>query len=397
MDKVWTDTTVESSRDASLRGISTGIIKPNSTRGARVIVLQIGGVNGFVPETGRVYVKGQKNLEYTDFDYHQDVDSDLYEHWFKMVLSKLPENSTVIMDNASYHKRLGCEVPNSKSTKPELVKFLSKHEVPFPKRALKNQLWQITKEKLKDDLPCQIDSLAAEKSIRILRTPPYHPKLNPIEEIWALIKGRVSRRNICYKTAEVKRMTKEEINRVTAEDWQHRVNHSIKEYYRLLEIQNSPDGRIDDFFLVPEAESESDTESEAEHEQPSNKVPKKPKPQLKELICDKCGYLATSLYILRKHAKRHEDKTCQKCGKFFKSNNLSPGFQQLTNHLRYCRGNDSEDAFKCPICSKIFTNRKTLWSHKKICTAEDPKCDKCNQCFRSRHLLGRHKCPNFQL
>lgn len=46
--KIWVDTTIESSRDAFLEGLSTGAVNP-SGKGKRLIVLHIGSEDGFVP------------------------------------------------------------------------------------------------------------------------------------------------------------------------------------------------------------------------------------------------------------------------------------------------------------------------------------------------------------
>ena len=71
---------------------------------------------------------------------------------------------------------------------------------------------------------------------RLLRLPPYHPELNPIELIWGLVKGRVARRNNAYNIQRVHKMTLEEIGRVTAEDWQVRIRRSVHEFYRYKEV-----------------------------------------------------------------------------------------------------------------------------------------------------------------
>ena len=42
----------------------------------------------------------------------------------------------------------------------------------------------------------KIDKLAKEYGYEILRLPPYHPDLNPIELIWSQIKSYVARNNI---------------------------------------------------------------------------------------------------------------------------------------------------------------------------------------------------------
>jgi len=42
-----------------------------------------------------------------------------------------------------------------------------------------------------------LDELAAEHGHEILRTPPYHPELQPIETCWAVVKNQIARKNKC--------------------------------------------------------------------------------------------------------------------------------------------------------------------------------------------------------
>ena len=71
---------------------------------------------------------------------------------------------------------------------------------------------------------------------RLLRLPPYHPELNPIELIWGLVKGKVAKRNKSYKVQQVHQLTVEEMDRVTPHDWQVRIRQSIQEFLRYKEV-----------------------------------------------------------------------------------------------------------------------------------------------------------------
>jgi len=42
-----------------------------------------------------------------------------------------------------------------------------------------------------------IDNIARKHEHSILRTPPYHPELQPIETCWAIVKNHVARNNDC--------------------------------------------------------------------------------------------------------------------------------------------------------------------------------------------------------
>lgn len=73
--------------------------------------------------------------------YNGTTDAPLFEHWFKQcLLPCLPEDSVIVMDNASFHR--------------------------------KKELFNIAKE----------------HQIKLIFLPPYSPQLNPIEHFWAKLK-----------------------------------------------------------------------------------------------------------------------------------------------------------------------------------------------------------------
>ena len=54
-----------------------------------------------------------------------------------------------------------------------------------------------------------IDEIAKKHGIKILRTPPYHCVLNPIEMYWSQFKGHTCKRNADCKVTSVMRHAKE--------------------------------------------------------------------------------------------------------------------------------------------------------------------------------------------
>jgi len=70
--------------------------------GVRFIILHVGSKNGFL--SGCELVFRGKNIEN---DYHTEMNSTVFEDWVKTkLLVKLPPNSIIVMDNASYHSRI---------------------------------------------------------------------------------------------------------------------------------------------------------------------------------------------------------------------------------------------------------------------------------------------------
>ena len=72
-----------------------------------------------------------------------------------------------------------------------------------------------------------IDKIAEEHGHKVVRLPPYHCQYNPIELIWAQIKGYVARRNN-FKLADLKPTVDEALNHITSENWRKAVAHAEK-------------------------------------------------------------------------------------------------------------------------------------------------------------------------
>ena len=50
------------------------------------------------------------------------------------------------------------------------------------------------------------------------------------------MKGRVAKRNNFYDTKTVHKVTLEEVDRITPEDWQLRIRRSVQEFFRYKEV-----------------------------------------------------------------------------------------------------------------------------------------------------------------
>jgi transposase len=96
----------------------------------------------------------------------------------------------------------------------------------------------------------------------VLRLPPYHCELNPIELIWAQIKNEVASKNITFKLRDVKPLFQEAVEHVTDENWKKCIEHSKK-------IENEMRRIGENFGTVPELiislqDSSSDTSTESD-------------------------------------------------------------------------------------------------------------------------------------
>ena len=87
-------------------------------------------------------MSGQSIL--SPLQYDGVMDSKLFEQWFEgCLIPSLPPHSTTIMDNASFHRKK------------------------------------------------RLTSLAQKYGHNVMFLPPYSPELNPIEQFWAWLKGKL--------------------------------------------------------------------------------------------------------------------------------------------------------------------------------------------------------------
>jgi len=53
----------------------------------------------------------------------------------------------------------------------------------------------------------------------VIRLPPCHPDLNPIEKIWGITKTRIAAKNVTFKLRDVQQLAEQNFAAVTMEEW----------------------------------------------------------------------------------------------------------------------------------------------------------------------------------
>lgn len=240
--RTWIDNKIKSQRETSLKGETTGSVSLMDKE-KRLIVLNIGSVDGFVPN-GLLCFESKKN----SFDFHNEINEEIFHKWMESILPRLQPNSVIVMDNVSYHSVEVDKAPTSVSRKDEIIKWLEDKGEIVDKFMVIPELLQKVKRLKPLHKKYVIDELAKINNNIILRLPPYHYELNPIELAWSSVKNHMQMNNTTYKLPDVKQLLVESINRVDAEMWKNFINHSKKEEKKFYEI----DFIIDD-VLSPEA------------------------------------------------------------------------------------------------------------------------------------------------
>ena len=158
-------------------------------KGQRVIVVNAITLDGWVNNAQLIFEAKKKTG-----DYHGQMDWGNFSKWFtEQLLPNIPENSIIIMDNASYHNTTEESIfPKSNARKENLRKWLDDKGIPWGEDLLKAELYALCK--LFEPKPeYKIDKIAETAGHSILRTPQYHPELQPIEMCWGVVKNYMAK------------------------------------------------------------------------------------------------------------------------------------------------------------------------------------------------------------
>ena len=158
-------------------------------KGERLIIVNAMTKDGWVPNAKLIFKSTKKTG-----DYHGQMNYELFSKWFENELLKnIPEGSLIFMDNASYHNTLAKNSAPTASCKKEAIReWLRKNNIPLSDDCLKAEMIEVL-NKTAPTPTYAIDEIAKKYGHQILRTPPYHPELQPIETCWAVVKNAIAR------------------------------------------------------------------------------------------------------------------------------------------------------------------------------------------------------------
>lgn len=185
-------------------------------KGSRLIVCHAGSpAFGFVKNSKMVFRCKSGNLE----DYHSQMNATIFAKWFIDMLGHLEEPCIIVMDNASYHSMLAEDYPKANTRKADVQKWLEKKSVNFSPLETLSELREKVKLTMPKEKIYKLDEIALEMGHEVVRLPPYHCQYNPIELIWAQVKGEVAEKNHTFKMADVEVLVNNALNAVTEDVW----------------------------------------------------------------------------------------------------------------------------------------------------------------------------------
>ena len=192
-------------------GEDTGIISKPTGKGERLIIINAIQKSGWVPNAKLVFKANKKAS-----DYHTNMNWKVFSEWFsQQLLPNIPENSLIILDNAPYHNVLAENAfPKKGHSIQKFKQWLTHNEIPWQENMLKAELYELCC-RFAPKPEFSLDKLAFEKGHTILRTPPYHPELQPIEKCWGVVKNHIAANNDFTSMEKVKSLLEEGFLKVT--------------------------------------------------------------------------------------------------------------------------------------------------------------------------------------
>ena len=186
------------------------IQKPTG-KGERLIIINAITKDGWVPGAKLTFKSTKKTG-----DYHGQMNQELFTKWFKeKLLPNIPKKSLVIMDNASYHNILSAHsAPTAKCKKEKIRSWLEQNNISLSDDCLKVEMVDVL-NKIVPSPTYILDEIAAKYGHEILRTPPYHPELQPIEICWGIMKNQIAR-NCDFTMANLMVQLEDAFSSVTA-------------------------------------------------------------------------------------------------------------------------------------------------------------------------------------
>ncbi len=193
-------------------------------KGPRLIIVHAITANGWVNGAELIFQAKKRTG-----DYHGQMNWDNFSKWFEsQLLPNIQPNSIIILDNAKYHNVFVEDAfPTSKTTKQQMRDWLSKNDYPWTKDMLKAELLVFCK-RLAPKPEFKLDKLSESYGHTILRTPQYHPELQPIETCWGVAKNYLAD-NCDFTMSNLKKLMPKAFSRVKPSTCRKLISKVVKQ------------------------------------------------------------------------------------------------------------------------------------------------------------------------
>ena len=203
-------------------------------------------------------------------NYHKVFNSANFLQWWRdQLLPNLHQPSLVIMDNAKYHCTWPEDVPKLRAKKQVFAEYLQSRNIPVANTDTVEILkGKVMAQRSKEKFQCEL--LAEAKGHKVLFTPPCHSDLQPIELLWAKLKGNIGQK---YDSSTTMTVLKQRLDEefVAALGWNesiegmiHRTSRLAAKFYASALADNGDPGEAKDGS--DSSDNESDEENDDEEE-----------------------------------------------------------------------------------------------------------------------------------
>lgn len=141
------------------------------------------------------------------------------------MMQNLEELCVIVIDNCPYHSVLVQNYPKSNDNKDTFQIWLKENGVEFDSFETLSELWVQVKHLKTKDKKYDLDEITLQMGHEVIRLPPYHCQYNPIELIWAQVKGEIANKNNSFKITDVENLANIVIENVTVDNWKRCVDH----------------------------------------------------------------------------------------------------------------------------------------------------------------------------
>ncbi|XP_030034092.2 uncharacterized protein LOC115450236 [Manduca sexta] len=167
------------------------------SKGRRLIIVHCGSREGLVDGALMICRSDIKTGE------HGDMTAANFYNWVdKQLKEKLAPNSVIVMNNAPYHSEQIEKKPTISSVKSSIQDWLREHNVDFNPEMTKPELLGLINRN-QSGKTYKVDEMLKAAGHIVLRLPPHHPDLNPMQRVWAEVKQNLST-NFPHSTMEEK-------------------------------------------------------------------------------------------------------------------------------------------------------------------------------------------------
>jgi hypothetical protein len=144
--------------------------------GNRLIMLHVGGINGFLPNAALIYKAGSAVGH-----CNGQMNAANFEKWtVEKLIPSLPAQSVIVLDNAPYHCLQIDEPPSAYAIKADIISWLGKNGVSCNETMRKSELFYLILPLKPKENIYKIDHILKKYGHTVVRLPPYMCDLNPI-------------------------------------------------------------------------------------------------------------------------------------------------------------------------------------------------------------------------